>query len=225
MAKTGAARTKSLYGVHPGVVMVEKWAAELKEKSGRSVDEWVALVKKQGAKDEKGRREWLKTKHGLGTNGATWIARRAGGQGGEDSDPESYLRAAAQYVEEQYAGPKQKLRPIFDALLAKGKALGADVKACPCKTIVPLYRQHVFAQIKPTTNARVDLGLALAQYSGKIPGRVMETGGLAKRDRITHRIEISKVEQIDDEVERWLKIAYELDASGARTRPASAKFY
>ncbi len=63
-------------------------------------------------------------------------------------------------------GRKIKLRPIYDELLKLGKSLGDDVKACPCKTIVPLYREHVFAQIKPTTNSRIDLGLALAHFNG-----------------------------------------------------------
>jgi Domain of unknown function (DUF5655)/Domain of unknown function (DUF4287) len=214
-----------MYGVHPGIAMVQKWMAELKEKTGRSADEWVALMKEQGPKDEKGRREWLKTKHGLGTNGAHWIAGRAEGKSDENSDPDAYLHAAAQYVEEQYVGPKEKLRPLYDELLALGKSLGTDVKACPSKTMVPLYRQHVFAQIKPTTNTRVDLGLALASYKGKLPKRLVDTGGLAKRDRITHRIGISHTDQIDEEMKRWLKIAYDLDGVPVRTRPAPGKFY
>jgi hypothetical protein len=37
-------------------------------------------------------------------------------------------------------------------------------------------------------------------------------GGLAKKDRITHRIEITAAEQIDGEVKKWLKTAYDLDA-------------
>ncbi len=114
-------------------------------------------------------------------------------------------------MEEQYAGPKEKLRPIYDELLKLGKSLGEDVKACPCRTIVPLYREHVFAQIKPTTNSRIDLGLALTHFKGKLPKRIIDTGGLGKRDRITHRIEISTTNQIDDEVKKWLKIAYDLD--------------
>jgi hypothetical protein len=223
MSKTGTVG-ESLYGVHPGIVLVQKWMAELKEKTGRSPDEWVALVKEQGPKDEKGRREWLKKKHNLGTNGAHWIAARAEGKSDENSDPEAYLQAAARYVEEQYAGPKEKLRPLYDKLLALGKSLGTDVKACPCKTMVPLYRQHVFAQIKPATNTRVDLGLALASYNRKLPKRLVDTGGLAKKDRITHRIEISRADQIDDEMKRWLEIAYDLDGSQARTRPAPGKF-
>lgn len=224
MSKTAAPR-ESPYGVHPGIAMVQKWMAELKEKTGRSVDEWVALVKKQGPRDEKSRREWLKSEHGLGTNGAHWIAQRAEGKTDENSDPEAYLQAAAQYVEAQYAGPKEKLRPLYDELLKLGKALGSDVKACPCKTIVPLYRQHVFAQIRAATNARVDLGLALAGYKGKLPKRLVDTGGLAKKDRITHRVEISRAEQIDDETKRWLKIAYDLDGSQPRTKRAPGKFW
>jgi hypothetical protein len=210
MPKASLAKSESLYGVHPSVAMVQKWLAELKEETGRSMEEWLALVKKEGPKDEKSRREWLKSKHKLGTNKASWIAERAEGKGWEDT-PEAYLKAAVGYVEEQYAGPKEKLRPIYDELLKLGKSLGEDVKACPCSTIVPLYRNHVFAQIKPTTNSRIDLGFALAHHKGKLPKRLIDTGGLAKKDRITHRMEITAAEQIDEEVKKWLKTAYDLD--------------
>jgi uncharacterized protein DUF5655 len=130
----------------------------------------------------------------------------------EEDSPEAYLNTAAVYVEEQYAGTKEKLRPIYDELLRLGKSMGEDVKACPCKTMVPLYREHVFAQIKPTTTTRIDLGFALARYQGKLPNRVIDTGGLANQDRITHRIELELVAEIDAEVKKWLKMAYELDA-------------
>ena len=43
-------------------------------------------------------------------------------------------------------------------------------------------------------------------------GRLIDTGGFAKKDRITHRIPITSLEEIDDEVKRWLKVAYDLDA-------------
>jgi len=208
------AKTQALYDVHPGVGMVQKWVAELKGKTGRSLEEWLALVKKEGPKDEKARREWLKTKHKLGTNSAWWIAERAEGKG-EDDSLEAYLKSAEQYVVDQYAGPKEKLRPIFEELLKLGRSLGNDVKVCPCKTIVPLYREHVFAQIKPTTNSRIDLGFALTHYKGKLPKRLIDTGGFAKKDRITHRIELTSTSQIDAEVKRWLKTTYELDSKQA----------
>ena len=71
-------------------------------------------------------------------------------------------------------------------------------------------RHHVFAQIKPTTQTRIDLGLALGNM--KTPKRLINTGGLEKKDRITHRIPIAALAEIDDEVSRWLKVAYDLDA-------------
>ena len=212
MPKASAAKSESQYGVHPGVAKVQKWIADLKEKTGRSLEEWIAVAKKEGPKDDKTRREWLKSKHKLGTNSAWWISERVDGKGAEEDTPEAYLKTAVRYVEEQYAGPKEKLRPIYDELLTLGKSLGNDVKASPCKTIVPLYREHVFAQIKPTTNSRIDLGLALTHYKGKLPKHIVDTGGLAKKDRITRRIEITAVEQIDGEVKKWLKTAYDLDA-------------
>ncbi|MGH9736361.1 MAG: DUF5655 domain-containing protein [Candidatus Acidiferrales bacterium] len=212
MPKAAAAKTESLYGVHPSVAMVQKWLAELKGKTGRSLEEWVALVKKEGPKGETARRAWLKTKHKMGMNSAWWIAERAEGKGPDEDSPEGYLKAAVRYVDEQYGGAKEKLRPIYDALLAKGRALGPDVKACPCRTMVPLYRQHVFAQIKPTTNSRIDLGFALKDHKGKLPKRLVDTGGLAKKDRITHRIEITSLADIDADVDKWLTIAYDLDA-------------
>ncbi len=46
----------------------------------------------------------------------------------------------------------------------------------------------------------------------KPKGRLIDTGGFAKRDRITHRIPITCLADIDDEVKRWLKVAYERDA-------------
>ncbi|HTT32953.1 MAG TPA: DUF5655 domain-containing protein [Methylomirabilota bacterium] len=206
------AKRQAVYDVSPGVAMMQKWISELKGKTGRSVEEWIALVRKEGPKDEKSRREWLKTKHKLGTNSAWWLAERAEGRGEEEDSPEAYLRTAVTYVDDQYAGPKEKLRPIFEELLKLGRSMGGDVKVCPCKTIVPLYRNHVFAQIKPTTNSRVDFGFALTHYKGKLPRRLIDTGGLAKKDRITHRIELTSPAQIDGEVKKWLKIAYDLDS-------------
>jgi hypothetical protein len=190
--------------------MVQQWTAELPAKTGRSLDEWVRLVKAKGPPTEKERRAWLKAEHGLGTNSAWWIAERAEGKGVEDGDPAAYLKAAAGYVEAMYAGTKAGLRPIHEALLKLGRALGKDVRVCPCQTIVPLYRHHVFAQIKPATRTRIDFGFALKDAPAT--GRLIDTGGFAKKDRITHRIPISSVAEIDDEVQRWLKVAYDLDA-------------
>ena len=209
MPKT-ATRTKSIYGVHPGVLMTQKWIGELKQKTGRSLDQWIKFIKKEGPPTEAARRDWLKAQHKLGTNSARWLAERSVGKGDEIGDPDSYLRAAEKYVDEMFAGKKEHLRPIYDALLKLGLSMGKDTRACPCQTIVPLYRNHVFAQIKPTTQTRIDFGLALGETK-KTPRRLIDTGGFAKKDRITHRFEITSLKDIDDEVKGWLKTAYDRD--------------
>jgi hypothetical protein len=206
---------KSLYSVHPGVAMVQKWITDLPAKTGRTLEQWVELIRTEGPAEMKPRREWLKSQFGLGTNTAWWLAERAEGTGGmgiTEEDPETYLREAERYVEAMFAGGKAALRPIYDELLKVGLGVASDVKACPCKTIVPLYREHVFAEIKPATRTRIDLGLALGKFEDKLPERLIDTGGLAKKNRITHRFAITSVGDIDTEVKEWLRIAYDLDA-------------
>jgi len=159
-------KAPSGYDVHPGVAMVQNIMAGMKQKTGRSVEEWMKLIEKQAPAGEKERRAWLKEKHGLGMNYAWWLAEQSVGK-------------------------------------------GDDVKVCPCQTIVPLYRKHVFAQIKPATQARIDFGLALKDI--KVPKRLIDTGGFAKKDRITRRFEIASLADIDEEVKKWLLKAYEMD--------------
>ena len=202
MAPTKVAK-KSPYSLHPGFAMEATSLANLSARTGKTLEQWIRIVKKSGPQAAKDRREWLKSEHGITTNYAAWIVDRAEGRGAAaDYEPDALVDA-------MYSGKKEALRPIHEKLLQLGLNLGKDVKACPCATIVPLYRKHVFAQIKPTTNTRIDIGFALKDT--KVKGRLVDTGGFAKKDRITHRIPITSVAEIDAEVERWLKIAYDMD--------------
>ena len=90
------------------------------------------------------------------------------------------------------------------------RRLGPDVKVCPCKTIIPVYRQHVIAEIRPASTSRIDLGFALGGM--RTAGKLVETGGFEKKDRITHRIPIESPSGVDAEVKKWFKYAYDLDA-------------
>jgi len=138
MAAPARKENRSIYGVHPGVAMVQKWIAEqLKSKTGHALDEWISLVKEEGPATETDRRVWLKEKHKLGTNNAWWIAERADGKGSEEDTPKSYLTIAPKCVDEQYFGKKESLWPIYERLLILAASLGSDAKACPGKTIVP----------------------------------------------------------------------------------------
>lgn len=204
-------KAKQRYDPHPGIAMVRNWIDSLKAKTGRDLGEWTALINANAPKDTKSRIEWLKREHKLGTNSAAWLAGHAEGKDDrEESDPKVYVARAGDYVDALFSGSKAALRPIYDRLYDLARSIGDDIKISPGKTIVPIYRNHVIAQIKPSTRTRVDFGLALKDTPAT--GRLIDTGGLAKKDRITHRIEITSVDDIDAFVEKWLRKAYALDA-------------
>jgi hypothetical protein len=203
-------QSKQYYDPHGGVAMLRNWIDTLKEKTGRDLDEWTALIKSKGPADIKSRRAWLKETYNLGTNSAGWLADHASGKPGiEEADAEGYLANAVAYVDAMFSGSKGALRPLYDKLYELARSIGDDIRICPGKTAVAIYRTHVIAQIKATTRTRIDLGLALKDTPAK--GRLIDTGGLAKKDRITHRIEITRLADIDDYVEKWLRQAYALD--------------
>lgn len=203
------------YSVHPGVAHVQAILRNLGANTGRDLAGWIDALRLADPGDEAARRAWLKAA-GLGAAQARFVAERSLGGSAHafDDTPEGYLRSAPGYVERQYAGRKAALRPLYEALLARGLALGPDVRVCPCETVVPLYRQHVFAQIKAATLGRIDLALALGDPAAvqDPSGRLLDTGGFRKRDRLTHRIEVRCLADVDEALEGWLRAAYRGDA-------------
>jgi hypothetical protein len=108
-------------------------------------------------------------------------------------------------LEAQYAGKKADLRPIYDRLIELALGLGPDVELAPRKTYVGLARKKIFAVIQPSTNTRVDLGLKLK--GNKTTERLVDAAGLGSGS-ITHKISITKIADIDDEVASWMEEAY-----------------
>lgn len=185
-------RKNSVYTLHPGFAMEEANLERLKERTGRTLDEWIRVVKNSGPSTGKERIAWLKQAHGITTNYALWIAKRVEGAGSSaDYDPDAM-------VEAMFVGKKAVPRPIYDRMLALAFDLGKDVRVSPCKTIVPFYRKHVFAQVKPTTAMRIDVGFAFKDM--KPSGKLVPTGGFEKGDRITHRVPVASLAEIDKEV-------------------------
>jgi hypothetical protein len=212
MPRRSASTKAADYDVHPSIAYLQAVVDNLPAKTGKSIDEWARLIERSAPAETSARRDWLKKEHKIGGTTAWMIVARTEGDNGPDTNPKAYLVAAPGYVDAMYAGAKSGLRPIHDALVMLARSLGRDVKVSPCQTIVPLYRNHVFAQVKPTTRTRIDFGLALKGAKGKLPKRLIDTGGIAKGDRISHRIEVTSLEEIDEGLTKWLRVAYDLDA-------------
>lgn len=205
-------RARPLYRVHPGVQMLIKWERELKGKTGRTLEQWCRLINKDcKALDRAARIAHLKSAHGIGSNAASWLADRSlGDLHPWDSTEEGYLAKCPEIVDAQFAGGKAHLRPIGDALLELCRACGPDVGISPCETIIPAYRNHVFAQVSVPNRKAVRLSLALK--GERFTKRLIDTGGTAKKDRLTHRVDIAALDEIEDTVRKALARAYERDA-------------
>ena len=175
--------------------------ANLEKKTGRTLEEWVALVKAHPAAGHKERVDWLRRDHGLGGSTAGLIVWEADGQGGDAYEDTDAL------VDAQYAGEKAPLRPILDAVLALVPRIGDDVRVGYRKTYVTLSRGRQFAVVVPTTRTRVDLGLALGD--APVGGRLLEARNLGGGERNTRRVALASPADVDDEVLALLRRAAE----------------
>lgn len=175
-------------------------AASMKRRTGRDLDEWVALVRASGVDplDQNAVRRWLRTEHGVPQTSQWTIADAAARAAGWR--PPSF----EEYIDRQYAGAKAQLRPIYDRLAAEILALGGDVRTEGCSTYVPFIRARQFAAVQAATRNRVDLGLRFTDapssdrlVPAKAPGQA------------THKVELRGVDEVDDEVRGLLRAAYE----------------
>jgi hypothetical protein len=181
--------------------MIAAVKANLPAKTGKSFEQWVKLATRRRASTRQECRDWLMKAHGLGRNTADIIVSEVCQPGGS-----TVYEDGQALVDAMYAGAKTGLRPIYDALVKAVRKLGPDAELTPCKTYVGARRKRQFALIRPTTPKRVDLGLALSDTEPQ--GRLEDAKSLGN-ERIKRIIKIASVGDIDAEVERWLKAAYD----------------
>ena len=124
----------------------------------------------------------------MGLPSATAIVDASEGKSLTEYTPEAY-------VDKLFSGPKAALRPLYAQLL---------------KLSYGIARKCVIAQIKPSTNTRIDFGLALKDTLAS--GKLIDTGDRVKGDRVTHRIAVSSKADIAAELKGWLRAAYDMDA-------------
>lgn len=165
------------------------------EKTGKSLAEWkVILSAKAFTKHSEGVK-FLKSEHGVSHGFANTIVTLSKEENHSNED----------LVTNQYKG-KENLLPIYEKLIPILKNFGNDVTITPKKGSVSIIRKRQFVLIKPATKTRIDLGL-------KLPGiptteRLENSGPFGTM--CTHRVKISSLEDINDELISWMNNAYEL---------------
>lgn len=164
------------------------------EKTGKSLEEWKKILELESFEKHGEAVKFLKSEYGVTHGFANTIVTLSKQ---EDNTPQDL-------VKNQYQG-KESLIPIYEALIESVKGFGPDVIVTPKKGSVSLIRKKQFALIKPATKTRIDLGLKLA---GKDLTQRLENSG-PFGTMCTHRVQLTSMDQIDNELIAWLKEAYE----------------
>jgi len=170
----------------------------LPSKTGKALPEWIAVVKASGLEKHGQIIKHLKSEHGITHGFANLIAHKAKEQATASSGEVDLVTA-------QYAGAKEGLRPIYDALVDLINSFGDDVELAPKKSYVSLRRNKQFGLIQPSTKTRVDVGINL---KGTTPTDRLEASG-SFNGMVSHRVRISDVQEVDAALAGWLREAYE----------------
>jgi len=178
--------------------MAQTMIANLKEKTGKTLEQWLTVVGSSGLEKHGEIVKHLKTGHGVTHGFANLIAHKAR----EQSAPAA---SGDVLVEAQYAGPKSQLRPIYDKLAKTIGGFGKDVEIAPKKSYVSLRRSKQFGLIQPSTRTRVDVGINL---KGAEPAGRLEASG-SFNAMVSHRVRLESVDDVDDALIDWLRQAYE----------------
>ena len=174
---------------------METVVAHCEANTGRPLAQWVAAAKKARPKDAKAARAWAKDQ-GLSIVYQTAVT--------DLLFPEKEDDGAL--VDAQFAGPKARLRPIYDAIVEMARALGGDVEVMPRKSQVTLSRATSFAVVKAPARDRVDVLLKL--HGEKGTGRLVPNPKAGASDP-SHAVAVTDPSQVDEELARWLRKAYE----------------
>jgi hypothetical protein len=169
----------------------------IRELPGRSVEEWIAMLPEGTHRERKA----FLVEQGLSSNhaGAVLWWEKNGAAIEAGGEP---------LIDRQYTG-KEALRPIYERLAAFIGGLGDDVEPGPRGTYVSFGRPKQFALVQPSTKSRVDVGLRLPGTA--TTDRLLDAGSFGSGN-ITHRVALASPDDVDAELEGWLRAAY--DARG-----------
>src|SRR5262245_7307847 len=172
----------------------DMWIRILEKQTGEGLSAWKRKMRTHRFHNEQQLRSWLSQRHVTGYAQQLLALERFG-------YPDCVLATADELIDKQY-GDAQKLRAVYDAIVAAAKGCG-DLTIQARKTFVSLVSpRRTFARIQ-RAKGRVNLCLRL---DGQRPiGRLV----LSKvHDTMRLQIALTDVAQVDAEVEGWLERAY-----------------
>uniref|UniRef100_UPI0040493A38 DUF4287 domain-containing protein n=1 Tax=Fulvivirga sp. TaxID=1931237 RepID=UPI0040493A38 len=170
----------------------------LHKNTGKSLEEWISIVKKENFSKHGEIIKFLKETHGFTHGFANLVAHKSKG-----SDAGSAANTD-DLIENQYKG-KEHFKPLYDKLLADILKFGKDVEVAPKNAYVSLRRKKQFACLNPTTKTRFEIGINLKGQPAS--GKLEEV--TAANAMFSHKINLADINDANSEVLDWLKKAYD----------------
>lgn len=177
--------------------MAAAMIANLKEKTGKTLPQWLKVVKQSKLEKHGQIVKLLKSEHEVTHGFANMIAHQYLDSLKPQDDTEDPVAS-------QYSGPKAELKPVYDAIIKAVARFGKDIEISPKKSYVSLRRSKQFAIVQPSTKTRVDVGINL---KGDEPTERLEASG-SFNAMVSHRVRLSSKDDVDKELIAWLKEAY-----------------
>ncbi|MEZ5047780.1 MAG: DUF5655 domain-containing protein [Chitinophagaceae bacterium] len=165
--------------------------------TGKTLEEWITMLKKENFSKHSEMMKFLKEKHMLTHGFANLIALKARGSDAASTTNQEDL------ITKQYKG-KEHFKPFYEKLITLITAMCKDIEIAPKNTYVSLRRKKQFAILNPSTKTRFEIGLNLK-------GQEANNKLIAEKPNsiCTHKICISDAKEIDNETINCIKLAYE----------------
>ena len=172
----------------------------IQKKTGMSLTELSAFVKKSGLSKHGEIRDMLKEKLGLGHGDANTLVHVIfQSDGTRAAEGKSF----DQVLDEIYTGAKAHMRPIHEVLMKHINKFG-EFEVVPKKGYVSLRRKKQFAMIGPKTNTRFEVGINAKDF--KKDARLLEQ---PKGSMCNYIVNLTEAKEVDDKLIGWIKSAYE----------------
>lgn len=172
----------------------------IQKKTGKSLDELTAMIKKSGLTKHGEIRDYLKRELGLGHGDANSLVHavlQSDGQRAADG------KSTDQVLDEIYSGAKAHMRPIHEKLMKEINKFG-EFETVPKKGYVSLRRKKQFVMIGPKTNTRFEVGINARDL--KKNARLLEQ---PRGSMCNYIVNLTDPKEVDAELIAWIKSAYE----------------
>ncbi len=172
----------------------------IQKRTGKSLDQLAAIVKKSGLTKHGDIRDYLKRELGHGHGDANALVHAVLQSDGQRA---AEGKASDQVLDEIYSEAKAHMRSIHEKLMQEINKFG-EFEIAPKKGYVSLRRKKQFATVGPATKTEVEIGLNAKDERVAAVFTRLPPGGMCQ-----YKTRIASVDAVDDALLAAIRIAYD----------------